>query len=87
MTAITFDTLRYAERLEQAGISREQAKAFAEAQRESMGEAELATKADLREMEQRIQGELKLNRWMVGAAIAVSVATFSMLFKLVVSLP
>lgn len=80
MTSITFDTLKYAERLEEAGVSREQAKAFAEAQRESIGEIDLATKADLNEVESRlnnqlteIRGELKLSRWMLAIIIAVNV--------------
>jgi hypothetical protein len=34
MTAITFDTLKFAERLEKAGASRELASAMAEAQKE-----------------------------------------------------
>ncbi len=80
MTSITFDTLKYAERLEEAGVSREQAKAFAEAQRESIGEIDLATKADLNEVESRlnnqlteIRGELKLSCWMLAIIIAVNV--------------
>lgn len=81
MTSITFDTLKYAERLQQAGVSPEQAKAFAEAQRDSMGEAELATKADIIQLRteiksefNRMEGELKLNRWMLVLVIAATVA-------------
>lgn len=53
MTAITFDTLKFADRLEKAGLPREQAAAIVEAQRESLAEAldtTLATKADVREL-------------------------------------
>jgi hypothetical protein len=66
MTAITFDTLKFVERLTQA---------LAEAL--ASGGQELATKADLRELRQEmvahkaeILGELKLNRWMAGLLLA-----------------
>lgn len=60
MTTLTFDTLRYAERLEKAGASRELASAIAEAQKDALSEAletQLATKADLLEG----KNELKLD--------------------------
>ncbi|MFZ3207527.1 MAG: hypothetical protein WA140_01675 [Geobacteraceae bacterium] len=47
MATITFDTLKFVEKLEWAGVSREQASAFAEAQKEAFAEAldtTLATK-------------------------------------------
>jgi len=50
MSAITFDTLRFADRLEKAGLTREQAHAFAEAQKDVFAEAldsPLATKSDI----------------------------------------
>lgn len=50
MSTIAFDTLKYAERLEKAGLTREQAGAMAEAQKEVFAEAlesQLATKADI----------------------------------------
>jgi hypothetical protein len=34
MTTIAFDTLKFAQRLEQAGVPRNQAEAFAEAQKD-----------------------------------------------------
>lgn len=76
MNAVTFDTYKFVERLEKAGIPRAQAAAFAEAQRDSMGEAELATKRDLREMELRLDGELKLNRWMLALVVVAEAAPF-----------
>jgi hypothetical protein len=39
MATITFDTLKFVERLEKAGVSREQATAFADAQKEAFSEA------------------------------------------------
>ncbi len=50
MSTITFDTLKFAERLEKAGVPREQAAAIAEAQKEAFSEAldaSLATKSDV----------------------------------------
>ncbi len=80
MSSITFDTLKYAERLEQAGISREQAKAFAEMQKDSLSEvmdAQLATKSDishlgneLTQLDKRlavVETELTSIKWMVGS--------------------
>lgn len=75
MSTITFDTLRYAERLEQAGVSREQSRAFAEAQRDSLGNAELTTRQDLREMELRLYHQIEVSKsdmikWIAGLLIA-----------------
>ncbi len=39
MSAITFDTLKFVERLEKAGVSREHASAIAEAQKDAFAEA------------------------------------------------
>ena len=57
MATITFDTLKFAERLEKAGASRELAAAIVEAQKESLAEAldtSLATKADISKLEGRM---------------------------------
>ena len=89
MSTITFDTLKYAERLEKAGFTRDQAKAEAEALADvlSTGTQELATKGDLREMRTEINGELKLIRWMVGLSLALSTGTIALLAKLFIALP
>ena len=73
MATITFDTLKFVERLKAAGVPESQAKAEAEALVEAMGTMELATKSDLREMEARLIGELKLVKWMLAIVIAVNV--------------
>jgi hypothetical protein len=73
MATITFDTLKFVERLKAAGVPESQAKAEAEALVEAMGTMELATKSDLREMEARLTGELKLVKWMLAIVIAVNV--------------
>jgi hypothetical protein len=59
MSTTTFDTFKFVERLEKAGLTREQAAAIAEAQKDSLAEAldsTLATKADIVRLENRIDG-------------------------------
>ena len=66
MATITFDTLKFAEKLEKAGLPRGQAAAIAEAQKDAFAEAmdsQFATKANLMEMEKR------LTRWSIGLAL------------------
>ena len=78
MTTITFDTLKFAERLEKAGFTREQASAVAEAQKDSLSEAletQLATKNDM----SVIRTELAVLKWMMGAMLGIGV---TILFKL-----
>ncbi|MBK7954943.1 MAG: DUF1640 domain-containing protein [Candidatus Accumulibacter sp.] len=80
MSTLTFDTLRYAERLRTAGVPEQQAKAEAEALRDVLAEAmdsSLATKADLMEVKADlrlemtgIRGELSTIKWMMGVLIA-----------------
>ena len=79
MSTITFDTLKFVERLEKAGVSREQASAFADAQIEAFSEAldtTLATKSDM----DAIRAELILVKWMLGVVIAISLANFAKQF-------
>ena len=79
MPTITFDTLKFVERLEKAGVSREQASAFADAQKEAFSEAldtTLATKSDM----DAIRAELILVKWMLGVVIAISLANFAKQF-------
>ena len=89
MTTITFDTLKFAQRLENAGATREYAAAEAEALADvlSTGSQELATKGDLREMRTEINGEMKLIRWMVGLSLALSSGILALLAKLFFALP
>ena len=68
MSATTFDTLGYFEKLKAAGVPEEQAKAITGAQADAMKDfiaaRELATKADLANTKHDIL------RWMVGGFIA-----------------
>jgi hypothetical protein len=59
--AYTFDSLGYAKRLRDSGVSRDQAEAHAEAARDFMM-AELVTKADLLAVKQELQTELRSTR-------------------------
>ena len=47
MATITFDTLKFVEKLKAGGIPDEQAKAISEAFRDASGEADLVSKKDL----------------------------------------
>ncbi|GAB6043341.1 DUF1640 domain-containing protein [Endothiovibrio diazotrophicus] len=69
MTAITFDTLKFARRLKAAGVPEMQAEAEAEALAEVFSDAlesQLATKADVA----RIERELLVLKWMIGLVIS-----------------
>ncbi|MBF0133494.1 MAG: DUF1640 domain-containing protein [Magnetococcales bacterium] len=75
MATTTFDTLKFTKHLEASGISREHAEAFSEAFKaasESQVEG-LTTKADLKALEDRVMGELRLNRWMLALVVVVTV--------------
>jgi len=90
MTTITFDTLKFVERLEKAGVPREQASAFSEAQKEAFAEAldaSLASKndiealrTDIAKLDARFSGEIALVKWMLGVVIAIALANFAKQF-------
>lgn len=80
MTAITFDTLAYSNALQKAGISREQAEAMARANADALESIvksqELATKADLRETELRIELKMQkmenhIRNWVIGSMLVL----------------
>lgn len=73
MATITFDTLKFVEKLRAAGVPEAQAKAEAEALVEALGTAEVATVRDIerlesqmREMRADIHGKMTLVQWMLG---------------------
>ena len=79
MATVTFDTLKFVDKLEQAGVSREQAKAEAEALVTALSEAmdsQLATKSDIN----RLERELMVVKWMVGAVLGLAVTSFAKQF-------
>ena len=91
MSSITFDTFKFVERLEKAGVPREQAAAIVEAQKEAFAEAldtALATKADVVRLEGRIDSlgkdmqsmELRLTV-KLGAFMAAAVGVLVAILK------
>ena len=75
MNAITFDTLKFVKKLESSGVPIPQAEAIAEAFKEASGEAELATRQDVKELDITLRGhiaEMKydLIKWIVGLSLA-----------------
>ena len=77
MGTIKFDTHKFIRKLRTAGFEEAQAEAVADAFTDAQGESDLATKRDISELRrdidvrfERIDGELKLNRWMLGILIA-----------------
>jgi hypothetical protein len=77
MAAITFDTHKFVRKLRSAGFEEAQAEAVADAFADAQGESDLVTKRDISELRrdidvrfERLDGELKLNRWMLGILIA-----------------
>jgi soluble P-type ATPase len=72
MSTITFDTLKFVEKLEKAGVPREQAKAKAEAEALAevldSGAQELVTKKDML----IALGDLRADimKWVIGPALA-----------------
>lgn len=67
MTTLTFDTLKFANKLKAAGVPDKQAEAEAEALADVMSEAvktsDLTTKNDLHEL------ELRITKWVIALAL------------------
>ena len=87
MSTITFDTLKFVDRLEKAGVSREQAVAMAEAFKDASGDAELARRkdvalavAEIKTEIANVRGEISLVKWVLGAVLAIAVANFAKQF-------
>jgi hypothetical protein len=80
MTTLTFDTLRFANKLKAAGVPDKQAEAEAEALADVMAEAvktsDLTNKADLHEM------ELRITKWVIGLALAQIGLLLGLLIKM-----
>ena len=80
MSTITFDTLKFVEKLEAGGFTHQQAKATAEAFAEATGQ-EFVTKRDLHDAKvelkadmalgfAKVNGEMTLVKWMLGVLLA-----------------
>lgn len=75
MSAITFDTLKYVERLTAAGLPESHAKAEAEALREALGDLielkSLATKDNISQVRVQIsEAKADIIKWMPGLMLA-----------------
>jgi hypothetical protein len=83
MATITFDTLKFAKKLEKAGLPQEQAEAIAEAFKEASAEAEVATKRDVEHLEIKI-AEMKFDllKWIVGMSLAQFSVLIGILLKI-----
>jgi hypothetical protein len=81
MSAVTFDTLGYFERLKAAGVPEEQANVMRE-----VIEDKLATKQDLRELETRLDNKIEKLEYRLtirlGGMMAASIALVAALVKL-----
>ena len=88
MTAIPFDTLKFAKRLKDAGIPEKHAEAEAEALAEvlEVNLKELATKDDLKALEERLGDKITMfeQRMTIklGGLMVVAVGTVAALVKL-----
>jgi hypothetical protein len=80
MSSLTFDTLKFAKKLEHAGLTKETAEAISEAQNEAFEEMmkakDLTTKNDLLEL------KYDLLKWIVGLAFAQFALLIGILMKL-----
>ena len=84
MTTIAFDTLKFTKTLERAGVSPEQAEAFAVAIKDATGEAEIATKRDVDRLEGKMtEMKFDLLKWIVGLSLAQFGVLIGILLKLI----
>lgn len=75
MAVITFDTLAFSKTLQASGMAKEHADAFAEAQKNAISEMietkELATKADILRLENKIEtNKHEILKWMISSFLA-----------------
>lgn len=72
MSTITFDTLKFANKLKEAGVPSAQAEAEASALAEvlDVNLKEFTTKDDLKSMEVRLDAKIHVLQWMLGFLLA-----------------
>jgi hypothetical protein len=84
---MTFDTLDYARRLRTAKVPQEQAEAMADALQAAFAAPHgAATKADIAAVKAEIEAvkaELVFHRWALGAILALQLAGFGFMLKLI----
>lgn len=83
MSTITFDTLKFVEKLKSAGVPDAQAKAEAEALVEVLAVVEVVTKRDFERFEskldnrfEQLDGEIRLVKWMLALVVAAEAVPF-----------
>lgn len=79
MSGVTFDALKFSRKLREGGFTEQQAEALSDAQKEMLSESletSLASRADIL----RIEAEIKLIKWMIGATFAAVMAVLVRLF-------
>ena len=74
MATVAFDTLKFANKLKAAGVPDLKAEAEALALADALGDVDVATKRDLKELELKVMGELMLIKWMLGILLGGIVA-------------
>jgi len=72
MPAIAFDTLKFVKRLRTQALMKKRQKPSLMPLKEwyEAGLSDLATKQDIKELELRLTGEIKLLKWMMGFLLA-----------------
>lgn len=75
MTAITFDTYKFIQTLQEAGFDTRQAEGVSRAFKEASGDADLVTRQDIRELELRLEAKISdikfdLVKWIAGMLLA-----------------
>jgi len=87
MTTTTFDTLKFAKRLKEAGVPVAEAEAISEAFKEVQGELELVTKQDLAFWEISLKSEMKqLEHRMaikLGSMMVIAIGVVATIVKLI----
>lgn len=76
MSTMTFDTYQFVKTLEKAGFDEKQASAISHAFKDAQHQAELANKADLKEL------EIRLVKWIAALAFAEIALLLGILLKI-----
>ncbi len=82
MSTLTFDTLKFAKQLKEAGLPEKQAEAISEAFKDAQAEIDVATKQDI-ELLRRDMKELEQSMTIkLGSIMAISIGIVAVLVKL-----
>jgi len=80
MSSVTFDTLKFVERLEAGGFTHAQAKAAADAFSDALGEA-VVTHSILQSELHPIKTDMAVLKWMVGFTLAGVTAALMIMLR------